>query len=326
MGADKQAHVLFIADPLVNHGQSAFRPSAELFPFRSRWFNSNVGPVHYVDEGTGPVLVLLHGNAVWSFAYRHMITLLRNDFRCIAVDYPGFGLSVRPSEYGYTPAEHANIVVALMQQLALDEVTIFGEGYGGPIGLMAALNAPERVRGLVMANTWFWPTDWFFNRLIGSLMCVPWLKRWSMEQNFFVERILPRGVSRPIEDDVMAHYRGVQASTDARRGIAELSCQLVAGRPWLAELQRQVMAKLISKPLLLVWGGRDPAFPAGHCVPRWRAAFTYCTFLDLPQSRHFVQEDEPGRICDAFRTWHQTLGANPGNIDRSKRGSVYESR
>lgn len=292
------------------HVQSPFQPSAKLFPFQSRWFNSDVGPVHYVDEGSGPVLILMHGNAAWSFAYRHMIMLLRRDFRCIAIDYPGFGLSARPAQYGYTPAEHATVVVALMQHLTLDEVILCGEGYGGPIALAAALSSPERVRGLVMANTWFWPTDWFFNRLIGTLMCVPWLKRWSMEKNFFVEKILPRGVSRPIEDDVMAHYRGVQASTEARIGVAELSCQLVAGSRWLAELQRQVVVKLVDKPLLLVWGGRDPAFPAGHCVPRWRAAFSHFTLLDLPRARHFVQEDEPERICDTFRKWHQALGSN----------------
>ena len=66
--------------------------------------------VHYVDEGDGPPLLLLHGNPTWSFLYRDVIRGLRDRFRCIALDYPGFGLSQAPPGYGFTPAEHARVV------------------------------------------------------------------------------------------------------------------------------------------------------------------------------------------------------------------------
>ncbi len=68
--------------------------------------------VHYVDEGSGPPVVLLHGNPTWSFLYRKVIIGLRHRFRCVAPDYPGFGLSDRPDGYGYTPAEHAAVVAS----------------------------------------------------------------------------------------------------------------------------------------------------------------------------------------------------------------------
>ena len=90
-----------------NPGPIDFQPSAELYPFASRWFESSVGPVHYVDEGDGPAILMLHGNPTWSFLYRDIIRDLRSDFRCIAPDHPGFGLSARPDGYGYTPREHA---------------------------------------------------------------------------------------------------------------------------------------------------------------------------------------------------------------------------
>ncbi len=73
-----------------------FVPDRALYPFDSRWFQSSVGQVHYLDEGSGPPILFLHGNPTWSFLYRGIVIRLRKHFRCIAVDYPGFGLSVHP--------------------------------------------------------------------------------------------------------------------------------------------------------------------------------------------------------------------------------------
>src|SRR5258708_6821199 len=78
-------------------------PSPEVYPVEARWFESTSGRVHYVDEGTGRPLLLLHGNPTWSFLYRHLIQRVRGCFRCVAMDYPGFGLSDRPLRYAYTP-------------------------------------------------------------------------------------------------------------------------------------------------------------------------------------------------------------------------------
>ncbi len=73
-----------------------FTPDPALYPFTSHWFDSSRGRVHYVDEGTGPVILLCHGNPTWSFLYRDIIRGLKDHFRCIAPDYLGFGLSDRP--------------------------------------------------------------------------------------------------------------------------------------------------------------------------------------------------------------------------------------
>ena len=146
----------------------AFTPSATIYPFQSKWFDSTAGRVHYIDEGSGRPILFLHGNPTWSFLYRGIITRLRDEFRCIAVDYPGFGLSDRPADYGYTAAEHAEVVTALVDQLGLEDLIVMGQDWGGPIGMSVALSKPERVTGLVFGNTWFWPTD----RLMSSVFSV----------------------------------------------------------------------------------------------------------------------------------------------------------
>jgi haloalkane dehalogenase len=84
-----------------------FTPYPALYPFNSHWFESSRGRLHYVDEGTGPPILLCHGNPTWSFLYRDIIVALRDRFRCIAADYLGFGLSEHPPRFGYTAEEHA---------------------------------------------------------------------------------------------------------------------------------------------------------------------------------------------------------------------------
>ena len=74
-----------------------FTVDRSLYPFESRWFDGRHGRMHYIDEGHGTPIIFFHGNPTWSFLYRNIITRLRGKFRCIAVDYLGFGLSEHPS-------------------------------------------------------------------------------------------------------------------------------------------------------------------------------------------------------------------------------------
>jgi haloalkane dehalogenase len=113
--------------------------------------------VHYVDEGSGPTLLLLHGNPTWSFLYREIIKELRGEFRCVAVDYPGFGSSVAPTGYGFTPAEHADVVADFLTQLDLSAVTLMVQDWGGPIGFAVATRHPDRFARFVIGNTWARP-------------------------------------------------------------------------------------------------------------------------------------------------------------------------
>ena len=83
---------------------------ASLFPCQPRFLEVGGARVHYVDEGSGPVILMLHGNPTWSFLYRKVIAGLEGQFRCVALDYPGFGLSSAPPDYGFRSEEHALVV------------------------------------------------------------------------------------------------------------------------------------------------------------------------------------------------------------------------
>lgn len=276
-----------------------FTPSRELYPFESRWFDSPAGRVHYVDEGAGQPILMCHGNPTWSFQYRNVIRALRERFRCIAVDYLGFGLSDRPAGFGYTPAEHATVVGELVRELDLSELIVMGHDWGGPIGTSVASSHPERVHGLVLGNTWFWPTD-RRGRIFSAFMSSWPLQQLILKRNLFVERILPTGISRKLTPEEMDHYRRVQPTPEARVGVAEFPRQIVAATPWLAELEQAVPRELGTKRVLITYPMKDVVFQAETFLPRLRAAFSDVEVVELPDAKHFFAEDAPDEIAAAI--------------------------
>jgi haloalkane dehalogenase len=277
-----------------------FTPDPALYPFESRWFDSSRGRVHYVDEGDGPPLVLYHGNPTWSFLYRDVITALRGRFRCIAADYLGFGLSDRPPGFGYTITEHAQVMGELADHLGLDGYLAMGQDWGGPIGMAVATARADRVRGVILGNTWFWPTADLSPKIFSKVMGSPPVQWAILHRNFFVERLIPAGTATSLSPAVMEHYRQVQPSPEARAGVARMPKEILAARPLLERLASDVPAKLGAKPVLLVWGMKDFAFPPGPNLPRMRAAFSDHVIVELPAAKHYIQEDAAERIAEAI--------------------------
>jgi haloalkane dehalogenase len=260
-----------------------------------------VGPVHYIDEGEGEPILFLHGNPTWSFLYRGIVIRLRKRFRCIALDYPGFGLSVRPPTYDYTPGEHAGIVRDFVRHLDLRRLTIMGQDWGGPIGLRVAADEVERLRALVMGNTWFWPLDSIQGKAFSYLMSMAPLQSRILNHNLFVERIIPLGVKHPLSEEVMDHYREALPTPAARIGAAEFPVQLTAASGWLGRLEEDVRAKLTHVPLLLTWGLHDPMFSRPF-MERFREAFTDVRVQRL-DAKHYIQEDAPKEISAAIESF-----------------------
>ncbi|ORV87237.1 haloalkane dehalogenase [Mycobacterium interjectum] len=277
-----------------------FTPDPQLYPFQSRWFDSSRGRLHYIDEGAGPPLLLCHGNPTWSFLYRDIIVALRDRFRCVAPDYLGFGLSERPAGFGYKIDEHAQVVGEFVDHLGLDGYLTMGQDWGGPISMAVAVERAERVRGVVLGNTWFWPADTFSTKAFSRVMSSPPMQYAVLHRNFFVERLIPAGTQHRPSAAVMEHYRAVQPTAEARKGVAEMPKQILAAHPLLARLARDVPATLGAKPALFVWGMKDFAFRPGPTLPRMRATFPDHVVVELPDAKHFIQEDAPDRIAAAI--------------------------
>lgn len=278
-----------------------FRPDPRLFPFASRWFDSRHGRVHYIDEGVGDPILFLHGNPTWSFLHRGVVIRLRKRFRCIAVDYPGFGLSERPDDYRYTPRDHAGIVRDLVSHLDLRGLTIMGHEWGGPIGLAVAVEEIDRLRALVIGNSWYWPIDSWQLKAFAYVLSMAPVQTLVLDRNVLVEQLLPRGVKHALAGEVLDHYREVMATPKSRIGAAELAVQLVDGSDWLATLARQVRETLANVPLLLVWGLLDVAFPR-RFMERFREDFRVVHVHRL-DAKHYIEEDAPAEIAGAIEAF-----------------------
>jgi haloalkane dehalogenase len=267
-----------------------------LFPFESRWFDGAGPRIHYVDEGKGRAVVMFHGNPTWSFLYRKVIKELRSQFRCIAMDYPGFGLSERPSGYGYTSAEHAQVIGKLVDHLELDGFIVVGQDWGGPIGMTVALERASRVAGMVFANTWYWPAQGSL-RTFSLVMSSPPAQWLILHRNSFVNFIMPRSVATPMDPQVFKIYQNVQPTPEARRGVAEFPRQIRLARPMLERLVSNAPTALGNKPIELVWAMKDPAFGNEAVLARWQRDFPSANLTRIADSNHYIQEDAPQAIA-----------------------------
>jgi haloalkane dehalogenase len=273
-----------------------------LYPFESHHAEVGGGRVHYVDEGAGPPLLMLHGNPTWSFLLRDLVRALSDSFRCIAVDYPGFGLSRAPAGYRFTPDEHAQVLEQLVLQLDLRDVTLMVQDWGGPIGFAVAAGHPERFSGFVIGNTWAWPKSDVATQAFSRLLGGPIGRRLILNRNFFVEKVLPGGVNlRRLSPEVMDAYRGPFPTPESRVPIWIFPREILRSRPFLAEVERGLSA-LRERRTQIVWPTKDVAFKERE-RRRWQALFPDHRTVLLEGAGHYIQEDAPEEIIGAIRDW-----------------------
>ncbi|MFB7874229.1 alpha/beta fold hydrolase [Nocardia sp. NPDC056064] len=275
----------------------------ELFPFESRFLDIDGHTVHYLDEGSGPTLLFLHGNPTWSFLWRDVIRDLRADFRCVALDYPGFGLSRPKAGYRFLPEEHAGVVTGFVDALGLDAVTLVGQDWGGVIGLAVAQRRPGVFDRLVLANTWAWPVNGIlhfeaFGRIVGG----PAVRFLVRRFNLLVDAFIPTGHRRrkPTAAE-MTHYSKALDTPERRQASAVLPGRVLASRDFFAEVETG-LADIADLPTLIVWGDADIAFRAQE-RERLEATFSDHTTVIVEGAGTYVESDAPEEFVAAVREW-----------------------
>jgi len=282
-----------------------FAVPTELFPVEHRFLDLDGARIHYVDEGSGETLLLLHGNPSWSFLYRKIIAALRSDFRCVALDYPGYGMSDAPPGYGFTPREHSLVLERFVDRLGLSDLTLMVQDWGGPIGLGLAGRRPELVRRLIIGNTFAWPLSGWRIRLFSWMMGGPigWSLTWAF--NFVPKFFFARGLAQKTAPAVLEMYLAPWRDR-ARRGAAVIAPrQLVKASPYLKEVEAN-LGKLADRPTLIVWGMKDFAFREAERA-RFERIFARHQTVLLDDASHFLQEDEGLRIAALFRAFRSQV-------------------
>ncbi len=288
---------------------SAARPawvSDEMFPFESRFFSTPSGQsMHYVDEGEGEPIVFVHGNPSWSFEFRHLIKDLRSDYRCVAADHIGFGLSSRSDRTDdHHPAAHADAFAALLDHLDLRDVTLFLTDWGGPIGLDFSRKHPDRVKRLVITNTWCWPVRRELHFRAFSLTMSSWLGRYLIKRrNVFIDKVMPRAVGRKgvLTPEAVEHYRNAQPTPASRAASAALPGAIIRATDWLQSIWDD-RAAFREKPTLVLWGLKDIAFRRKE-LERWRSELSNAEAHEFDDCGHFLAEEAPGEIAPLLQAF-----------------------
>lgn len=276
------------------------------FPFESRFLRVNGHRMHYVDEGSGDPILLLHGNPTWSFLYRKFIPrLVAAGHRVVVPDHVGFGLSDRPArEHDFSLENHIANLAEFIRKLGLTRLTVVCQDWGGPTGLACAVLNPAAFKALVVMNTWAWPEPTKFHssvfpwRMMHAPVVGPYL---FQRRNILVERGLYLSVvhrERFVEEALDA-YRYVTPDYDSRlltRAFPRL-IPLKADDRSTATMRWLEQALGRSKiPALIVWGREEIVFPA-ECAERFRTLLPHAKGPYWVTGSHFLQEDSPDEIC-----------------------------
>ena len=274
-----------------------------LFPFKENYEVIDGVRLHYVDEGSGPPILMVHGQPTWSYLYRKMIPpLVAAGYRCVAPDLMGFGRSDKPTnESVYTLRRHVELVTGLVEKLELKGITTVGQDWGGPIGLRYAIDHQDNIRALVILNTLVKTTK---IPLLFSLVF-----RSGGFSSFLIRRMdLFRKMAfggrlmfkRPMDPRAMEQYKLPHPTAATRAGIAAFP-KMIPGN------DRHPNAQYISEidatlrqwdiPVLVMFSDKDIAFKVeegqriADMVPNGR-------FHPVRNAGHYLQEDVGEEIAE----------------------------
>jgi haloalkane dehalogenase len=293
------------------------------WPFTPRFARVNGWRIHYVDEGRGDPVVLLHGNPTWGFLYREFVApLVAAGYRVVIPDMIGFGLSEKPGrEHAHTLDGHSADLIGLLRQLQLERVTLVCHDWGGPTGLSAALHELQRMRALVIMSTWAWPAPpaEFHTRIFPwRTMHAPLVGPYLLGRH---NALAGRGMYLSVVDRkrfqarAQAAYEAVLPDPGTRlltwtwpRWIPLDGGARAAAR--FAWLERELARCTL--PALIVWGREDDVFDHATFAARFKQLLPHAQGPHLVTGRHFLQEDSGPEIAERIVAFLDGLRRDDG--------------
>lgn len=278
---------------------------AALYPFESQHHRIGDTTMHYLDEGSGAPLLMVHGNPTWSFYFRNLVQEFRTRHRVVVPDHIGCGLSDKPQHYRYTLGRHVANLESLVLSLDLRDIDLLVHDWGGPIGLSVAVRHPERFRRIMITNTAAFRCP-ELPRLLW-LARLPFLGEFFIRGfNAFVLTTLATATSRPerfrgaLRKGYTFPYNNWKNRIATARFVQDIPMS-ASDYSWpdLVQLE-QGLPRLATKPMLLMWGERDWCFTT-VMRDRFLDIFPHAHSVRLETAHHLLFEDEPDACLEALR-------------------------
>jgi haloalkane dehalogenase len=273
-----------------------------LYPFTSHEMVLGGHRCHYLDEGTGPVLLMVHGNPTWSFYWRNLVLALRDRYRVVVPDHIGCGLSEKPSAaaYSYRLAQRVSDLGQLIEQLGLEHITLVAHDWGGAIGMGAAVASPDRFQRFVLMNTGAFLSQRCPRRI--RVCHIPGLGRLAIQGlNLFSLAAIRWATEKPermtpaVQAGLLAPYDSWAHRIAVNRFVQDIP--LSPRHPsyhTLSEIEAG-LAKFRNHPVCLVWGMKDWCFTPWF-LERFRQFFPQAEVHEFADAGHYVVEDAHERI------------------------------
>ena len=272
----------------------------------------------YVEAGSGgPTALFLHGNPTSSYIWRNIIPHVAPTARCIAPDLIGYGRSGKP-EIEYRFVDHVRYLDAFIDALDLDEIVLVAQDWGTALAFHYAARRPDRVVGLAFMEfiqptpTW----DEFHQKaqardLFKAFRIPGQGEHLILEENVFVERVIPNAVVRKLSEAEMDAYRAPFPTPASRRPILRLPRELpIAGEPRdvYAMIEQDHAALRTSEYPKLLFCGDPGALISPALAEACAARLRNCRLIKLGAGAHYLQEDHPDAIGQAVSTWIADIG------------------
>ncbi len=289
--------MLTITDPRTSLSRPRWLP-ADVWPFETAALDVDRARVAVSETGRGPALLFYTG--IGSFVWRDVMLSLSADFRCIAVDPPGIGLSAPVPRADATLHRSARAVAAAIEALDLRDVTLVVHDSGGPPALAAAARLHSRIRGLVGVNTFGWRPDGAAFRGMLAVMGSGPMRQFSITTGALARLTATSfGVGRQLDDASRLAYRaGLQESMRAFHDYLHDA----RDSDLYEEVTRGLTGPLTHLPVLTIFGERND--PLGF-QPRWKALFPAARQRVIPKGNHFPMCDAPDVVAAEIRRWHR---------------------
>ena len=280
------------------------------YPFEPHWFEVGGQRMHYIDEGTGDVLLMVHGNPTWSFAWRNLIKEFSKTHRVIAVDHMGCGFSDKPADYDYQLEQHIGNLEELIKHLDVSNITLIAHDWGGAIGMGVAGRNPERFARFCLMNTAAFRSKRIPLRIavcripiFGSL-AVRGLNGFARAaQTMAVEN--RQRITPAIRAGYLAPYNSWGNRIATHRFVEDIP--LDASHPSYSELVRveEGLKQFEDSPMLFVWGEKDWCFTT-EFLDEFEQRFPQAETLRIPEAGHYVFEDAAEQLAGKLREFLTT--------------------
>lgn len=282
------------------------------FPFESRYVEVRGSQMHYIDEGEGEPILFLHGNPTSSYLWRNIIPYVTGNYRAIALDLIGMGKSDKP-DLDYTYQDHKRYVDAFIEALDLTNLTLVIHDWGSVLGFDYAVEHDDNVVGIAFMESIIPPAFPRSEPMGGALgrYRTDAGEELILEQNQFVEQILPGSVVRGLTEEELDFYRAPYETPASRLPTLQWPRELpAAGEP---ARNVDVVTRIggwmqgTDVPMLFLWarpGALNNEAFAEAMVERVKNIQT----AFVGEGRHFIQEDQPEMIGRTLADWRRRIG------------------